>query len=151
MPTHSDAGSEEGGGTTIDRRAINVLLAALDVEQRDVAARMGYQPGYVANVFNGCSPSSDAFKKAFGEVVAELVLGNSNKAARSYPAGPLRALIERRAGEAVSRMDFYADLGVSCYGWNKRERVSAALIDRVCCAVGVHPSAIYPEFMEEAR
>jgi hypothetical protein len=36
---------------SVDRRGINVLLAALDVDQRELAERMGYRPGYVANVF----------------------------------------------------------------------------------------------------
>jgi hypothetical protein len=103
MATHSGAWSENGSGTGVDRRTINVLLAAVEIELRDLAARMGYRPGYVANVFNGVSTPSDAFKKAFGEVVAELFLGSSCKAARSYPAGPLRELIERRAGDAAQR------------------------------------------------
>ncbi len=137
---------------SVDRRGINVLLAALDLEQRDLADAMGYRPGYVANVFNGCTPPSDAFKAAFGQLVSELLLGSSRKGRDRYPAGPLKELIERRAAEAISRSQFLADLGVSLQGWNKRKVVPASLVDRICCALGVHPSALYPEFvlLEEA-
>ena len=129
-----------------DRGSINVLLAALDLDQRDLAERMGYRPGYVANVFNGCTPASDAFRTAFGELLSDLLLGPSRQRGDSYPADPLRDLIERRAADAPLRAQFYADLGLSCHGWNKRRHVSGGLVDRVCCALGVHPSAIYPGF-----
>ena len=129
-----------------DRRSINVLLAALDLDQRDLAERMGYRPGYVANVFNGCTRPSGAFKAAFGELLSDLLLGASRGTGDSYPADPLKDLIERRAVDASSRMQFYADLGLSCHGWNNRRQVSGAVVDQVCCALGVHPSAIYPDF-----
>jgi hypothetical protein len=129
-----------------DRRSINVLLAALDVDQRDLAERMGYRPGYVANVFNGCTSPSDAFRTAFGQLLSDLLLGPSRVSGDSYSAHPLRDLIERRAVDAPSRTQFYADLGLSSHGWNKRRQVPGALVDQVCCALGVHPSAIYPDF-----
>ena len=43
---------------TPDRRTLNVLLAALELEQNQLADLMGYEPGYVANVFNGNVPAS---------------------------------------------------------------------------------------------
>jgi hypothetical protein len=131
---------------SVDRRSINVLLSTLEVEQRDVAAAMGYRPGYVANVFNGFTQPSTAFKSAFGELLAELLLGPSRSTTDCYPAGPLRELLERRASDAPSRTQFYADLGLSPSGWNKRQVVTGKLVDRICCALGVHPTAIYPEF-----
>lgn len=130
-----------------DRRALNVLLAVLDLEQRDVAEAMGYRPGYVTNVFNGFTKPSATFKAIFGELLAELLLGPSNGTSDSYPAGPLKELLERRAAGASSKTQFYADLGLSPNGWNKREVVSGSLVDRVCCALGVHPSALYPDFV----
>ena len=36
-----------------DRKALNIMLAALDLEQRELSALMGYEPAYVANVCNG--------------------------------------------------------------------------------------------------
>ncbi|MFN2489135.1 MAG: hypothetical protein ABR529_05265 [Actinomycetota bacterium] len=135
----------------VDRRALNVVVAVLGIEQRELAERMGYRPGYVANVLNGCTPASDAFRWALGEALAELLLGSSRKAASGFPAQPLSELIERRAAGAASRRQFYADLELSCHGWNKRQELSADLIDRVCCALGVHPSSLYPDFcLEEA-
>lgn len=135
-----------------DRRALNVLLAALEIEQRDLAEAMGYRSGYVANVLGGFTQASGAFKAAFGELVAELLLGPSRKGAETYPAGPLRELIERRAAEAGSRKQLFSALGLSSDGWNKRVSVTASLVDRVCCALGVHPTALYPDFvrLEEA-
>lgn len=126
-----------------DRRGINVLLAALDIEQRELAARMGYRDGYVSNVFNGFAEPSNAFKEAFGDVVADLLLGPARRDGKTLPAAPLVEFLERRAQAASSRPQFYADLGVSPHGWNKRQVVTVALVDRVCCALGVHPSYVY--------
>lgn len=128
-----------------DRRALKVLLAALDIDYAEIGQRMGYERGYVCNVLGGATPPSDAFKTAFGALVAELLLGCPHRD-RQYPAEPLRQLVARRAADAPSKTEFYADLGLACGGWNKRRHVSAATVDRVCCALGVHPTAIYPEF-----
>lgn len=143
-----DACLEGAAGTTVDRRSIDVLLAALGIEQRELAARMGYRPAYVVNVLNGFTPASPAFREAFGQLLAQLLLGIPLRAPQSFPAGPLQEFIERRAAVAASRAQFYADLGLSRHGWNKRRRVSAALVDRVCCDLGIHPSSIYPDFTD---
>jgi hypothetical protein len=42
----------------VDRKALNVLLAVLDLEQRELAELMGYREGYVANVLNGFTKAS---------------------------------------------------------------------------------------------
>ena len=128
---------------SVDRRGINILLAALDLEQRELAARMGYDKAYVVNVLNGFTMPSDAFKQAFGEAVADLLVGSSRTQVSRLPAKPLRDFLERRARDAECRTRFYEDLGLTRNGWHKRRYVSEALLDRVCCALGVHPSAIY--------
>lgn len=132
---------------SIDRRALKVLLAALGLEQRDLAARMGYDATYVSNIVNGFSKPSEAFKACFGEVVAEALFGCGSKREATYPAAPLKALVARRAAQAPSKAQFYADLGVASNGLNGRREFPAELVDRVCCALGVHPSALYPEFV----
>ena len=126
-----------------DRKAINVLLAALDLEQRELAERMGYDKGYVVNVFNGFTPPSDGFKKAFGEVVADLVLGTSRTDASRLPAAPLIEYLRKRANEAECRSQFYEDLGLTAQAWNRRKHVPEALLDRICCRLGIHPTEIY--------
>lgn len=126
-----------------NRQAVNVLLAVLDIEQGELADLMGYRHGYVANIFNGFTEPSDAFKTALGEVLADLLVGPSRTANKHLPAEPLVRFLDQRALSAPSRSQFYADLGLTRNGWNKRQRVPESLVDRVCCALGVHPSAIY--------
>jgi transcriptional regulator with XRE-family HTH domain len=127
---------------TVDRRSLNVLLAALDLEQRELAELMGYRKGYVANVLNGCTKASASFRDALGAAVTELPLGSPERTT-TLPAAPLSDLIRKRAARAPCKEQFYEDLGISPHGWNKREVVSEALVDRVCCALGVHPSSLY--------
>jgi cyanate lyase len=127
----------------VDRRALNVLLAALGIEQRELAERMGYREGYVANVLNGCTKASASFREAFGAAVAELLLGSVEHATMTLAATPLVELIRNRAAQAPCKAQFYEDLGITPHGWNKRKGVSEALVDRVCCALGVHLSALY--------
>lgn len=135
---------------SVDRRALKVLLAGLEMEQRELAERMSYDTTYVANILNGFTEPSDAFKAAFGEVIADAVLGCSRRRKILYPAEPLRQLIRKRAAEAGSKELFYADLGLSCNGWKNRRNVTADTVDRVCCALGVHPSSLYGHDFEVA-
>lgn len=128
---------------SVDRRSINVLLAALDIEQRQLAELMGYRPAYVTNVLNGQTPVSAAFRQAFGDAVAELLLGQPDPAPDRYPAQPLRDLVRRRAAAADSRTRFYEDLGISVHSLSNRDVLPGALVDRLCCALGVHPTSIY--------
>ena len=128
---------------SVDRTTINILLAALDIEQRELAADMGYEPAYVANVFNNSAAPSDAFKLAFGNALADRLLGRSRTQNSRLPARPLADYLAHRAREAWSREQFYADLGLSSHGWAKRRFVTEELVDRVCCQLGVHPSSIY--------
>ena len=131
---------------TVDRKTINILLSALDLEQRRLAEHLGYEPRYVANVFNGFTQPSDAFKAAFGAALADLMLGPSRtqrSETTTLDARPLAEFLEERARGAVSRHTFYAELGLTPHGWNNRKRVTIELGDSVCCALGVHPSAIY--------
>lgn len=128
----------------LDRKALKILLAALDLEFADIADALGYQRGYVSNVLTGYRPPSDIFRAAFGELVAELLLGGTvRESNRSLPAAPLARYLARRAAQAHCKRDFYADLGLPSGGWNKRVRVPPALVDRVCCHLGMHPSEIY--------
>src|SRR5687768_10556013 len=95
--------SSGGGIVSIDRKTINVLLASLDIEQRELAARMGYDKGYVVNVLNGFTPASTAFKQAFGDVVAALVIGSTRTDVSRLPAKPLVEFLDNRARRASSR------------------------------------------------
>lgn len=128
---------------SVDHRTIKVLLAALDIEQRELAGVMGYRPAYLANVLNGHTPASASFRQAFGEALAELLLGEPDPAPDRYPAHPLRALVQRRAADADSPTQFYSDLGISVHSLSKRDVLPGALVDRLCCALGVHPTSIY--------
>lgn len=87
-----------------DRRALNVLLAVLGIEQQELAELMGYRPRYVTNVLNGFTPASRAFRTAFAAVVTELLLGEQDDPER-YPAAPLSELVRRRAAEAGSKRE----------------------------------------------
>ena len=134
---------------SVDRKSINILLAALDIEQRELAHRMGYDKVYVSNVLCGFTPASDAFKQSFGEVVADLVIGTSRTEASRLPAGPLVEFLENRAKSATCRSAFYEELGLNVQGWINRKYVTESLLDRICCQLGVHPSAIYGDSVFE--
>ena len=127
----------------IDRRALDVVLAVLEIDKRDLAEMMGYRSGYVTNVLCGFTKASPSFRQAFGRAIAELIFPADEDGPRTYPAGPLVELVQRRAAEAPSKEQFYSDLGISRHGWNKRAVVTDELVDRVCCALGVHPSSVY--------
>lgn len=131
---------------TPDRRTLNILLAALDLEQKELAELMGYDKGYVNNVFNGFTEARPAFRRAFGETIGSLVLGNYQPpTAERYPAAPLVSLLANRAADAPCKQEFYRNLGVNV-SIHRRERLDAVLIDRVCCQLGVHPSNLYPDY-----
>ena len=136
---------------TADRTALNVMLAVLDIEQREIAARMGYDASYVTNVFNGFTPPSEAFKHAFGEALADLLLGTSRTTSTRLPAAPLIEYLDARARQSGCRARFYEDLGLKASSWHRhRKFVSESQLDRICCALGVHPSAIYGRDYEVA-
>jgi hypothetical protein len=135
----------------IDRKTINILLAALNIGQGELAELMGYDKGYAANVFNGFTEARPAFRRAFGETIGSLILGSYQPAtAERYPAAPLLTLITQRAAEASCKRDFYRQLGVN-ETIHKRSTLDAVLVDRVCCALGVHPSSVYGADYDIAR
>jgi hypothetical protein len=128
----------------VDRRTINILLAALDLDMGDLADHMGYDYGYVINVLNGFTVAGPSFRRALGETIGSLVLGShDSEIDESYPPEPLIALIEKRAAAAVSKRDFYRDLGTSHQALRSRKRFDGLFVDRLCCALGVHPSYVY--------
>ncbi len=128
----------------IDRRTINILLAALDIEQHELAEMMGYDKGYVSNVFNGFTEARPAFRRAFGETIGSLILGTYEPVSReSYPAGPLVELIASRAAQAPSKREFYRELGTNASALKDRDTFDGLFVDRICCALGVHPSSVY--------
>lgn len=134
----------------IDRRAINILLAALELEQNQLASLMGYDKGYAANVFNGFTEARPAFRRAFGETIGSLILGSYQPVtAETYPSEPLLSLVERRASQAGSQREFYRDLGTSRQALKNRNTLDALIVDRICCSLGVHPSSVYPEYGSE--
>lgn len=130
--------------TQVDRKTINVLFAALGMEHHRFAELMGYDEGYVSNVFNGYTAASPAFRRAFGETVGTLILGTSEREVmESYPAGPLVELILQRAARAASKRDFYRDLGTSAQALKRRNYLDGLFVDRICCQLGVHLSSLY--------
>jgi hypothetical protein len=135
----------------VDNRTMKVLLAALEIEQQELAEHMGYQPFYVANVLNGFTKASPAFRRAFGETVATFILGSQEEVVETYPPEPLLRLIESRAASAVSKRDFYRDLGTSSQALKNRKVFDGLFVDRICCALGVHPSSVYgDDYAQEA-
>lgn len=144
------AGEPTESGSGVDRKAADVILAVVGLEKRELADLMGYRKGYVTNVMNGLTKASPAFKEAFGNAIAELVLGPSGPPLQTLPAAPLKELIKKRAEQAPCESQFYSDLGINPQGWNKRQVVTEVVVDKICCALGVHPSAIYDEIHEEA-
>lgn len=132
---------------TPDRKTLNILLAALDLGQSQLAELMGYDKGYVCNVFNGFTVARPGFRRAFGETIGCLILGCYEPvSADTYPAAPLVAFIERAAAEAPSKRDFYRDLGTNQQALRSRESFDGVFVDRICCALGLHPSNVYPDF-----
>lgn len=132
----------------IDRRAVQVILTLCDMELRDFAECVGYDRGYVSNVLTGQTRPSPAFCRAFGDTVAELVFGERCHPGRMLPAGPLVELVKRRARYAPRKRDFYSDNGINMNYLRSRDFVSEVVVDRICSALGVHPSSIYDEIAE---
>ena len=127
----------------IDRRAVQVILALCDMELRDFAECVGYDRGYVSNVLTGQTRPSPAFCRAFGDTVAQLVFGERCRSGRMLPTAPLVELVQRRARYAPSKRAFYADNGINMNHLSSREFVSEVIVDRICSALGVHPSSLY--------
>jgi hypothetical protein len=128
----------------IDRKAIKIMLACLELEVGDLARHMGYDRGYVVNVLNGLTPASPGFRRAFGETIGSLILGTHEAEVKdAYPPAPLIELIENRAADAVSKSDFYRDLGTNPQALRGRKSFDGVFVDRICCALGVHPSYVY--------
>ncbi len=136
----------------VDRKAIKVFLACLDLEVGELAEHMGYDKGYVVNVLNGFTKASPGFRRAFGETVASLVLGPYEESVKeNYPPEPLVQLIESRAAQAPSKREFYRELGTNAQAIKNRKCLDGLFVDRICCALGVHPSSIYGlEYEQEA-
>jgi hypothetical protein len=135
----------------IDRRALNVILALCDMGRQDLADRLGYNRRYVNNVLCGVTRPSPAFCRAFGETVAALVFGDRFGCGRMLPAAPLLELVRRRARYAPRKRDFYSDNGINMNYLITREFVSEAVVDRICSALGVHPSSLYGQhYAQEA-
>lgn len=130
----------------VDTKTFRVMLACLELEVNELADRMGYDARYVSNVVNGFTKASPAFRRAFGETLGALVFGTHGpRGAARYPAEPLLALIRQRAAEAPRKQDFYRDIGVSGEALRRHSTFDGVFVDRVCCALGVHPSALYGE------
>lgn len=133
----------------IDRRAVRVLLALLDIDRKEFADRLGYDRRYVNNVLCGSTRPSPAFCRAFGDAVAELVFGDRSQCGRMLPSAPLLELVRRRARYAPRKRDFYSDNGINMNYLSSREFLSEAVVDRVCSSLGVHPSSLYGQDHEE--
>jgi hypothetical protein len=128
----------------VDTKTFRVLLACLDLEVNELADHMGYDARYVSNVVNGCTKASPAFRRAFGETIGTLVFGTYHPGKpERYPSAPLLELIQRRAADATSKRDFYRHVGVNAQSLKENGSVSGLVVDRICCALGVHPSAVY--------
>ena len=130
-----------------DRKTLNILLAALELEQNQLAEMMGYDKGYVCNVFNGFTIARPGFRRAFGETIGSLILGCYEPVeAETYPAAPLVAFIEKAAAAAPCKRDFYRELGTNQQALRSRETFDGVFVDRICCALGLHPNNVYPEY-----
>lgn len=127
----------------IDRRAVRVILALCDMELKDFAECLGYERKYVSNVLTGQTRPSPAFCRAFGDTVGQLVFGERCSGDRMVPVAPLLELVQRRACYAPGKQAFYADNGINMSYLTSREFVSEVVVDRICSALGVHPTAIY--------
>jgi transcriptional regulator with XRE-family HTH domain len=127
----------------IDRRAVRVILALCDMELSDFADCLGYERGYVSNVLTGQTRPSPAFCRAFGDAVSQLVFGQGFSNGRMLPAAPLLELVLQRARYAPRKRDFYSDNGINMSYLNSREFISEVVVDRICSALGVHPSSLY--------
>ncbi len=137
----------------VDRKTIKILLASVELEVRELAEQIGYDRGYVVNVLNGFTKASAGFRRAFGDTIASLVFGPYEETVKetTYPSEPLVALIEKRAADAPSKRDFYSDLGTSAQVIHSRKCFDGVFVDRICCALGVHPSSVYGlEYEQEA-
>jgi hypothetical protein len=133
----------------IDRRAVKVILAMCDMELAEFAQHFGYEPRYVSNVLTGATRPSPAFCRAFGDTVAELVFGERCRPGRMLPAGPVVELVRRRARYAPRKRDFYSDNGINVGYLSSREFLSEVVVDRICSALGVHPSSLYGDDHEQ--
>ena len=127
----------------IDRRAARVILALCDMELGDFAECLGYERKYVSNVLTGQTRPSPAFCRAFGDTVAQLVFGEQCSGDRMLPVAPLLELVQRRARYAPGKLAFYADNGINMSYLTSRDFVSEVVVDRICSALGVHPTALY--------
>ncbi|MDQ3876978.1 MAG: helix-turn-helix domain-containing protein [Actinomycetota bacterium] len=137
--------------TAIDRRAMKAILALCDIDREALANRLGYERRYVNNVLCGSTRPSPAFCRAFGDTIAELVFGDRFRCGRMLPVAPLLELVRRRARYAPRKRDFYSDNGINMNYLGSREFVSEIVVDRICSALGVHPSSVYGvEYTEEA-
>ncbi len=138
--------------TAPDRKTIKILLACLELEVNELAEHLGYDGGYVVNVLNGFTKASPGFRRAFGDTVASWLLGtNEDDVKETYPPEPLIRLIEARAAQARSKLEFYRELGTSAQAIRSRNRFDGLFVDRICCALGVHPSSVYGlDYEEEA-
>lgn len=131
----------------VDRKSIKIILAALDLEVHELATAMGYDAGYFTNVTNGFTQASPGFRRAFGDTIATFVFGQFEPSKiESYPPGPLLELVQRAASRAPSKREFYRELGTSAQALKSRKSLDGILVDRICCALGVHPSSVYPEY-----
>ncbi len=129
---------------TPDRKTIKVLLACLELEVNELAEHIGYDKGYVVNVLNGFTKASPHFRRALGDTVVSLLLGtNEDDVKETYPSEPLIRLIEARAAAAPNKQDFYRELGTSAQTIRNRKSFDGLFVDRICCALGVHPSSVY--------
>lgn len=132
----------------IDRRAVRVILALCEMEQGEFAECLGYERGYVSNVLTGQTRPSPAFCRAFGDSVAELVFGERCSRGRMLPTAPLLELVRRRAQYVPRKRDFYSDNGINMSYLSSREFITEVVVDRICSALGVHPSSVYDELSE---
>ncbi|MDP9069307.1 MAG: hypothetical protein M3N53_13315 [Actinomycetota bacterium] len=136
----------------VDRKTIKIMLACLELEVGELADRIGYDQGYVVNVLNGFTKASPGFRRALGDTLASLMLGpHADSVNETYSPEPLVRLIESRAAQAPSKREFYRELGTNAQAIRNRKFFDGIFVDRICCALGVHPSSVYGiEYEREA-
>lgn len=127
----------------IDRKAMKVLLATLDLEQQELADRIGYEKGYVANVLNGLPRhrlGSAVPRRHDRHAPAQSLRGDGQGELSVRAAYEARRGTRGRCAEQTRLLPRprYRPLAIK-----NRTSLDGVFVDRICCTLGVHPTSVY--------
>lgn len=143
----------------IDKRAIRVVLAALDWKVADLGRAMGRSRKAVSNVLTGHEPASDRFVEEFGLAIADaifeaetlVVRRRFNDAIELFPAGPLRDAVRVYARrEGMDSRAIAVGCGLDGAVWSQARLFDPDVVDRICDVIHIHPTEVYPDYYERA-